>query len=419
MKVYKFGGASVKNADAIKNLFSIVQKEKSELIIVVSAMDKTTNNLELVWEYQLNGSKDKALEKIAEINTFHTSVVNDLSIENDDNLIQQINSFTAKLKDYINSSVNDNKAFSYDQIVSYGELLSTTIISYYLNHKKLENTWVDARELIKTTNHHQEARVNWEKSKKQINKHINSNSKTYVTQGFIGATDDGVTTTLGREGSDYSAAILAWSKEAEEVIIWKDVSGLLNADPKLFKETEQLFKISFKEAIELSYLGASVIHPKTIKPLQNKGIPLSIRSFLNDSQKGSVISNNGENDRDIPSFIFKPNQLLLSITTKDFSFIFEDHISDLFQLFASYGLKVHLMQNSALSFSVCGIIKAAMLNQLIEKLSENYIVRYNERVDLLSIRHYKNFDLPKIVKNQEVLIQQRSRSTIRYVFKKY
>ena len=277
MKVYKFGGASVKNADAIKNLFSIVQKEKSELIIVVSAMDKTTNNLELVWEYQLNGNKDKALEKIAEINTFHTSVVNDLSIENNGNLVQQINSFTAKLKDYINSSVNDNKAFSYDQIVSYGELLSTTIISYYLNHKKLKNTWVDARELIKTTNHHQEARVNWEKSKSKLI-HINSNIKTYTAQGFIGATDDGITTTLGREGSDYSAAILAWSKEAEEVIIWKDVSGLLNADPKLFKETEQLFKISFKEAIELSYLGASVIHPKTIKPLQNKGITLSIQS---------------------------------------------------------------------------------------------------------------------------------------------
>ena len=418
MKVYKFGGASVKDAYAVRNLYSLIKDENSELIVVVSAMGKTTNRLEYIWEKCISQKQKNAIHELDKLSLFHSEIINNLNLSQDEKLDVKLKSYVNELKEIIKNYKNENHAFIYDQIVSFGELFSTTIISHFLYQNGKNNTWLDARELIVTSDHFQEARVNWDKSQKNIHESISDRNKVYITQGFIGANKDGQTTTLGREGSDYSAAILAWSLDANEVVIWKDVLGLLNADPKLFKNTQQLYQISFKEAIELSYLGASVIHPKTVKPLQNKGIPLSIRSFLKHHAKGSVIGNLGENDRDIPSFIFKPNQLLISISTKDYSFIFEDHISELFQLFAEFGLKVHLMQNSALNFSVCGYIKTPLLPKLLTSLNEKYIVRYNEKVDLLSIRHYKDFELPEIVKNQEILIQQRSRSTIRYVFKK-
>ena len=418
MKVYKFGGASVKDANAVRNLYSLLKDENSELIVVVSAMGKTTNRLENIWEKCISQKQVDAIHELEKVDLFHSKIIQNLDLSHDINLDVKVKSYLNELKEFIKNYHNENHAFTYDQIVSYGELFSTTIISHYLHYNGKQNTWLDARKLIVTSDHFQEARVHWDESQKNIHKSISNHGGIYITQGFIGANKHGKTTTLGREGSDYSAAILAWSVNAKEVVIWKDVLGLLNADPKLFKNTEQLYQISFKEAIELSYLGASVIHPKTVKPLQNKGIPLVIRSFLKPHIKGSVIGNLGENDRDIPSFIFKPNQLLISISTKDYSFIFEDHISELFQLFADFGLKVHLMQNSALNFSICGHIKAPLLPKLLSSLKEKYVVRYNEKVDLLSIRHYKDFELPEIVKNQEILIQQRSRSTIRYVFKK-
>ncbi len=418
MKVYKFGGASVKDANAVRNLYSLIKDENSELIIVVSAMGKTTNKLESIWEKCISNKQNEAIVEVENLVHFHFQIINNLDLSKDEKLDKTFKLYVNELKEFIKNYKNENHAFTYDQIVSYGELFSTTIISHFLHYNGKKNTWLDARNLIVTSDHFQEARVSWNNSQKNIRKQISKKGGIYITQGFIGANKSGNTTTLGREGSDYSAAILAWSIDANEVVIWKDVLGLLNADPKLFKNTKQLYQISFKEAIELSYLGASVIHPKTVKPLQNKGIPLSIRSFLNHHAKGSVIGNLGENDRDVPSFIFKPNQLLISISTKDYSFIFEDHISELFQLFAEFGLKVHLMQNSALNFSVCGHIKTPQLPKLLSSLNEKYIVRYNEKVDLLTIRHYKDFELPEIVKNQEILIQQRSRSTIRYVFKK-
>lgn len=418
MKVYKFGGASVKDANAVRNLYSLIKDENSELIIVVSAMGKTTNKLESIWEKCISNKQNEAIVEVENLVHFHFQIINNLDLSKDEKLDKTFKLYVNELKEFIKNYKNENHAFTYDQIVSYGELFSTTIISHFLHYNGKKNTWLDARNLIVTSDHFQEARVSWNNSQKNIRKQISKKGGIYITQGFIGANKSGNTTTLGREGSDYSAAILAWSIDANEVVIWKDVLGLLNADPKLFKNTKQLYQISFKEAIELSYLGASVIHPKTVKPLQNKGIPLSIRSFLNHRAKGSVIGNLGENDRDVPSFIFKPNQLLISISTKDYSFIFEDHISELFQLFAEFGLKVHLMQNSALNFSVCGHIKTPQLPKLLSSLNEKYIVRYNEKVDLLTIRHYKDFELPEIVKNQEILIQQRSRSTIRYVFKK-
>tara|TARA_B100001287_G_scaffold65330_1_gene53266 strand:+ start:6408 stop:7667 length:1260 start_codon:yes stop_codon:yes gene_type:complete len=417
MRIFKFGGASIKDATSVVNLKSILENHKSELVVICSAMGKTTNHLEEVWKYHSEGIIDSALQKLSKIISFHENIYIELGLSKDAVFIKRFNEINDNLILFIKES-NNNKAFSYDKIVSYGELWSTTILSSYLEKNKLNNLWLDARNLIKTSSHFQEARVNWESSRKAINDSISDVNKIYISQGFIGANEDNQTTTLGREGSDYSAAIFAWALNASEIIIWKDVNGLLNADPKLFDSTIQLKNISYKEAIELSYLGASVIHPKTIKPLQNKGIPLTIRSFVDTRAEGSTIHLNGENDHDVPSYIFKPNQILLSITTKDYSFIFEDHISELFKLFAENNLKVHLMQNSALSFSVCGYIKSPLLKNLIKNLSEKYLVKYNKKVDLLTVRHYQKFDLPKLVADQEILIQQRSRSTIRYVLRK-
>ena len=418
MRVFKFGGASVKDVKSFINLNNILLNQKEGLIVIVSAMGKTTNKLEKIWENYIQKDFTNAALMLKEIIAYHQDICNDLKLDTNQNFVKKFDSLCDELSKFISEKKDFETNSSYDKIVSFGELWSTTILSYFIYNNGIKNSWIDARNLIKTSSNFQEARVNWNESQKLIKKEIKNNSKIYVTQGFIGSTSKSQTTTLGREGSDYSAAIFAWAIDATDVVIWKDVVGLLNADPKLFEQTVQLKKISYKEAIELSYLGASVIHPKTIKPLQNKEIPLTIRSFIEIEKEGSSIHINGENDKDVPSFIYKPDQILLSITTKDYSFIFEDHLSEIFKIFAESGLKVHLMQNSALSFSICGYIKTAMIPQLFENLSKKYLVKYNEKVDLLTVRHYRKFDLPKLVSNQEILIQQRSRSTIRYVLKK-
>ena len=415
-KVFKFGGASVKNPKAIYNLKEIVSSYKENLVIVISAIDKTTNKLELVWKNYLENKTLKSTEIAKEIIKFHKAIIEDLELNNNSDFLKLFNDLTQELVDYIGAKTKQENNISYSKIVSFGELFSTLIISSYLNKEDVENTWIDAREFIKTSNNATDSRVNWEETKRKINSNLSKN-KTYLTQGFIGSNLNGVTTTLGREGSDFSAAIFAWSMDVEEVIIWKDVDGLLNADPKWFDKTQILKKISFKEAIELSYLGASVIHPNTVKPLENKNIPLTIRSFIKKEHEGSSISKVGKDDKSIPSIIYKPNQILLTINTIDYSFIFEEHMSKLFSIFFKMGLKVHLMQNSALSCSVCGIILPHNFDHLISALQKIYIVKYNTKVNLLTIRYFKNLEIPKLFQNQEILIQQRSRSTLRYVLK--
>ena len=415
-KVFKFGGASIKNPKAIYNLKEIVSSYKENIVIIVSAIDKTTNKLEHVWEVYVENKIDKAHEIAKEIIKFHESVVVDLKLNNNPKFLNLFNALSLELVEYIRSKTKQGNNLSYSKIVSFGELWSTAIISYYLNQEGLENQWIDAREVVKTSNKHIDSKINWEETQRKINVDLRKD-KTYVTQGFIGSNLDGETTTLGREGSDFSAAIFGWCMDAEEVVIWKDVDGLLNADPKRFNNTEILKNISFKEAIELSYLGASVIHPNTIKPLENKNISLSIRSFIQLDNPGSLINKVGRNDKDMPSVIYKPNQILLTISTKDYSFIFEEHMSKLFSIFFKMGLKVHLMQNSALSCSVCGIILPNNFDHLISDLQKKYIVKYNTKVNLLTIRYFKNLEVPKLFQNQEVLIQQRSRSTLRYVLK--
>ena len=415
-KVFKFGGASVKNPKAIYNLKEIVSSYKENLVIVISAIDKTTNKLELVWKSYLGNETLKSIEIATEIIKFHEAIIDELELNNNAGFLKLFNDLTLELVDYIGAKTKQENNISYSKIVSFGELFSTLIISSYLNKEDVENTWIDAREFIKTSNNATDSRVNWKETKRKINSNLSKN-KTYLTQGFIGSNLNGVTTTLGREGSDFSAAIFAWSMDVEEVIIWKDVDGLLNADPKWFDKTKVLKKISFKEAIELSYLGASVIHPSTVKPLENKNIPLTIRSFIKKEHEGSSISKVGIDDKSIPSIIYKQNQILLSISSKDYSFIFEEHISDIFSIFSKTGLRVHLMQNSALSFSVCGIITPSELPFLISEIQKKYTLKYNEKVNLLTIRHFKNLDIPELFQNQEILIQQRSRSTLRYVLK--
>ena len=418
MRVYKFGGASVKNADAVINIKEIIKSPENNLVILISAMDKTTNSLEKVWELYINNDTTGSMKELDKIIVFHEEIYTKLNLKSDSVFTSHFNALFKELKSFLSAPNSKNQAYSYDQIVSYGELFSTLIISNYLNANGIENKWLDARELIHTSSHHQEARVGWEKSKEYILAKTKDQKTIFITQGFIGSDDNKNTTTLGREGSDYSAAIFAWALEAKELVIWKDVPGLLNADPKVFKETQKIDHISYKEAIELSYYGASVIHPKTIKPLQNKGIPLTIRSFIDYTSKGSEINNMGGKDDAVTSFIYKPNQVLISISPKDFSFILEDHMSELFGIFSKAGLKVHLMQNSALSFSVCAHIKTPLISNLIDLLSEKYLVKYNEQVDLLTIRHYQNFNLPEFLAKKEILLEQRSRSTIRYVLKK-
>ncbi|MBM76983.1 MAG: aspartate kinase [Crocinitomicaceae bacterium] len=418
MRVYKFGGASVKNADAVINIKEIIKSPETNLVILISAMDKTTNNLEKVWELYINNYTTGSMKELDKTIVFHEEIYTKLNLKSNAVFISNFNALVKEIKAFLCAPNSKNHAYCYDQIVSYGELFSTLIISTYLNANGIKNKWLDARELIHTSSHHQEGRVSWEKSKQQILSKTKNQNTIFITQGFIGSDQNKNTTTLGREGSDYSAAIFAWALEAKELVIWKDVPGLLNADPKVFKETQKIDHISYKEAIELSYYGASVIHPKTIKPLQNKGIPLTIRSFIDFTSKGSEINNMGGKDDAVTSFIYKPNQVLISISPKDFSFILEDHMSELFGIFSKAGLKVHLMQNSALSFSVCAYIKTPLISNLIDRLSEKYLVKYNEQVDLLTIRHYQNFNLPEFLAEKEILLEQRSRSTIRYVLKK-
>lgn len=416
INIFKFGGASVKNSDAIINLKKIVSQNKEGLtVIVVSAIDKTTNQLEKIWKSYLSNDVDSAIEKTNNCIDFHNEIIDHLLLNKDEDFVALFNSLSNELKRYLSNNKEDNE-LSYSKIVSYGELWSTCIVSSYLNKKGLLNDWVDARKIIKTKSNFTESEIDWPKTNEIINQTIDK-QKLHVTQGFIASNSNKDTTTLGREGSDFSASIIGTCLDVDEVVIWKDVDGLLNADPKWFDNTKVLKNISYKEAIELSYLGASVIHPNTVKPLQNKNINLRIKSFLVPSKKGTLISKNGQNDREIPSIIYKPNQILLSINTNDFSFIFEEHISEIFSIFFKSGFKVHLMQNSALSFSVCGVISNFKLNRLIKDLQKNYQVKYNEMVDLLTIRHYDSLEVPDFLKSKEVVIQQRSRSTIRFVFK--
>jgi aspartate kinase len=428
MKVFKFGGASVKNAEAVKNVGKVINLFNDDLVVVVSAMDKTTNALEKVVESYMNND-GLSFENLQLVKDFHYQIMDELFGDLPDGkagrkhpVFEEIHNAFVEIEWEIEDAPTRSYDYVYDQIVSVGEVISTKIISAYLNLIGIKNKWVDVRNIIQTDNSHRDARVNWELTENLVKKELHlatdkTSKKVFVTQGFIGSSSENFTTTLGREGSDFTAGILAFCLNAESVTIWKDVPGMLNADPKWFNETQQLKNISYHEAVELAYYGASVIHPKTIKPLQNKNIPLYVKSFLNPTAEGTVIDNNMQYDELIPSFIIKKNQVLISIESKDYSFIIENNLSQIFGIFANNGVKINLMQNSAISFSVVVDNNPQKMPQLINELKPFYKVLYNENLDLVTIRHYNQPAIDKVVDGKIVLLEQKSRNTIRMVLK--
>ena len=438
MKVFKFGGASVNSADAVRNMAQIVQThlEKEPLVVVVSAMGKTTNLLEkLVPTDSSLITQHSSLRQ--QLEDYHLDIAKSL-IPNDETIVNKVYTLLHQLDSTIATLQSDSEHYNYnyDQVVSFGELISTTIIAEYLNHLGINTLWQDAREIIKTDDHFREGRIDWKATEQEIKnlklhleeelntlknkdnpvKKIKNSCRVILTQGFIGGTHSPLsTTTLGREGSDYSAAILAYCLNAESVTIWKDVPGFLNADPKFFHDTVKISQIPYNEAIELAYYGASVIHPKTVKPIQNKGIPLYIRSFITPEAEGSSIGDYRTLVPETPLYIFKNNQILLSILPRDYSFIAEDNLQVIFGILSKIGIRVNLMQNSALSFSICIDNNPQLVKPLIEELKSMFRVRYNEDLQLITIRYYTQDIIDRIVGSSTILLQQRTRTTTQLV----
>lgn len=416
IKVFKFGGASVKDAAAVRNVASILKDHQSEkLVVIVSAMGKTTNALEQLAQAHYYGKDDK-FQLLENVKTFHRDILNELFPEHNTVVFDDIENLFVALEWELDEVPGYSYDHVYDQIVSFGELLSTHILSLYLKNSDINCKLIDARDIIKTDNTYREAKILWTETVECVNKFINfKDSQLYLTQGFLGCNDENFTTTLGREGSDYTAAIIAYCLNADEVTIWKDVPGVLNADPKYFDETTLLSQLSYQDAIELTYYGATVIHPKTIKPLQNKNIPLNVRSFVKPSESGSAIGDFNI-PLSIPSYIFKVDQVLISISPRDFSFIAEDNLSKIYALIASLNVKVNIQQNSALNFSIC-IDNDEKAQQLIEKLKSDYRVLYNENVELVTIRYYNQQTIDKVTENKIILLEQKSRTTAQLVMK--
>ena len=352
--------------------------------------------------------------------SYHHAIIHELFKGNETPIFQKIDAIIEGINELYSNNKSEKPGYLYDQIVSIGELLSSHIVNDYLVELGTKSSWLDARKMIRTDDRHQEANVDWAKSEELIQLEVNrafKQSDILLTQGFIGHTADGSTTTLGREGSDYSAGIFAYCCDAENVTIWKDVPGMLNADPKYFQNTKKLEKISFKEAIELSYYGASVIHPKTIKPLQNKNIPLFVKSFIEPLGAGTEIQSETKDDGLIASFIIKQEQVLFSITPKDFSFIDEQNLHGIFELLAKEQIKINLMQNSALSFSILVDAKKVSIPKLLSVLKNTFNVKYNDNLELVTIRHYNSETIESICKDKIVIIEQKTRHTARFVLK--
>jgi aspartate kinase len=423
IKVFKFGGASVKDADSVRNVAAILKNHAPEkLVVIVSAMGKTTNALEKV----LNAwyERDERLSIfLNEVIGYHQEITNSLFPDKNNPVHFKTDLLYGELEGHLSTQPSLHFDFDYDQVVSFGELLSTVIISEFLVSEGFNCHWFDVRELLRTDNSWREGKVDWETSGMQIRQQVSGffeQSQTTpaiaLTQGFLGSDANGATTTLGREGSDFTASIFSYALDAEEMVIWKDVPGLLNADPKYFSVTEKLASISYREAIELSYYGATIIHPKTIKPLQNKDIPLRIKSFVHPENEGSLIHQNTSADSLIPSFIFKVDQVLISISPRDFSFVDEQSLSEILAVFAHNSIHISLMQNSAISFSVCVDNNQRRLGQLFEELGKNYKIRYNTGLELITIRHYDQATIDRVMEDgKTVLLEMRSRLTAQFV----
>ncbi len=416
MQVFKFGGASVKDASGVKNLVSVLQaRGYKKTLIVVSAMAKTTNALEVVVKNYFNNEKE-IQSSLQEVKIYHNNILLDLFTSENHPVFETVRTLFEELNGILKANKSPDYNFVYDQVIGFGELISTKIISEYLNDVGVKNNWVDVRTQIKTDNYHRHAKVNWEKTQSLITSQLNT-SVLNITQGFLGSDSNNFTTTLGREGSDYTAAIYAYCLNAESVTIWKDVPGLLNADPRYFENAQLLNKISYREAIELAFYGASVIHPKTLQPLQRKEIPLYVKSFLNPEDQGTCIGKDVTLDPMIPCLIVKRNQVLIALSSLDFSYIVEDNISEIFNLLHVYKMKVDMIQNSAISFSVCIDNLYDNLEPLIQELKAKFKVTYHENVSLYTIRHYNDHAIKHIENGKTVLLKQLTHETVQVVTK--
>ena len=418
MKIFKFGGASVKDATGVKNVKQVLETVGFEnVLVVISAMGKTTNALEVVIKNYFDKSKELT-SSVQDVKKYHIEILLDLFVDeknpNFTSAYEAVSQHFEDLEYFLKNNKSPNYNFVYDQIVSFGELISTTIASHYFNHENLINQWLDVRNYIKTDNTYRDANVDWENTQKNISK-LNKKKALYITQGFLGADDNHFTTTLGREGSDYTAAIFAYCLGAENVTIWKDVPGVLNADPRYFENAVLLNQISYREAIELAFYGASVIHPKTLQPLQKKEIPLFVKSFVNPTLPGTKVSKGADLEPRTSCFIVKKNQILISLSSIDFSFIMEENISEIFHLFHQYKIKVSLIQNTAISFSVCVEDKFDKFSELKAVLSKKFKVAYNENVSLYTIRHFDQAAAEMVELNKKVLVKQISRETLQII----
>lgn len=414
MRVFKFGGASVKDADSVKNVVNVLrQVGHKDVLLIISAMGKTTNALEVVVDNYFKKSKELQAS-IQDVKKYHIQILLDLFDNETHEVFNAINNHFTDLEYFLRSNKSPNYNFVYDQVVSFGEIVSTTIISHYFNQQGLENIWLDVRSIIKTDTTYRDALVNWDATQKNIVKAVKKNA-FLITQGFLGSDDNNFTTTLGREGSDYTAAIVAYCINAESVTIWKDVPGVLNADPRYFENTTLLEQISYREAIELAFYGASVIHPKTLQPLQKKEIPLFVKSFSNPLLPGTSVSKGADLVPQTPCFIVKKNQLLVSLSSIDFSFIMEENISEIFALLHEYKMKVSLIQNSAISFSVCVEDKFHNFSELKNILAKKFKVTYNENVSLYTIRHVTDAAAAMAEQGKTILVKQSSRETLQLV----
>ena len=414
MKVFKFGGASIKDASSIKNILEILSNYSNDnLLIVVSAMGKTTNALEKVVENYFK-NKSELKSSILEVLNFHINICNELFPKNH-LIFSDINSIFQKINTFINSNKSPSYSFVYDQLVSNGELISSKIIYNYMTFKNIESSFIDARDCIKTDSNFRGGNVKWDLTNKKIKQMFND-SNTNITQGFIASDKNNFNVTLGREGSDYSAAIFAYALNAESLSIWKDVPGLLNADPKFFSNTKLLKHISYSETIELAFYGASIIHPKTLQPLQKKEIPLNVKSFKNPESNGTKISKGIDIDPLVPCYIFKDNLILLKLSSLDFSFMVEQNISKIFKELHDSKMKVDVIQNSAISFSVCFFDKYGNLNDLISRLEGKFKIEINKNVSLFTIRHFDEKSIKKISYKRKLLLEQRTEKTIRLIF---
>jgi aspartate kinase len=417
MKVFKFGGASVNNVEKIKNLTSIVKEHaNTPLVIVISAMGKTTNALEKVAEAFYAKKKEEALQLFDAVKKQHITTAKYLLVTHFNSCLSQLTDFFTEVEWLLHDQPVRHYDYYYDQIVCSGELISTSIISHYLNEMKINNEWLDVRDLLRTDNTFRDANVDWDETSNKIKKSIDLSTNIYLTQGFIGATDDNESTTLGREGSDYTAAVFANILNAESVTIWKDVEGIMNADPKQFTDATLISELSYDEVIEMAYYGAQVIHPKTIKPLQNKKIPLNVQCFSDISLPGTLIyKKNAKHLADI--IVIKKEQVLFHLTSHDFSFVGEQSMAQLYKLFAQLKIKPNLIQTGAINVQVCFDDTAEKIEQLAIAASNIFDVQVEKGLQLLTIRHYTDSMLYELMIGKEMVLLQQTKETVQILFR--